>query len=525
MKKVLAIVLILVLLVGTLGLTACGGGKAENEVWIGATNAGYGIEWLKKSAEEFNAMQSEYVVVLNDCESPNFDSKGEQQLKMPETAENDLYIISEVWWKTNAKNCFFEPLDEVYNAPFNSEMSIMEAMREENIAEALVEDKNGEEHYYAINYASTAAGLIYNKTIGDYYESLPAWGNTVKMSTIKNGGTVDQLVTWMEKIEELSKTYYAFGSNGKYLDGATTINTNNGTVPAVYPMVYAGKHSYWDAVVNTWWAQAAGITGYRSFFEYASPTIYADQARLRALKALEKLDVNDNSVPGSVNMDHIVSQDEFLKGRAALIPCGDWMYYESKQNATNWNVDFEMIYVPACDNQVPQSNRKIIQYSDGGLAVIPSGDKNPNTNVEGAKAFLKYLFSEQGCLNYTMETGAMWGFDGTTDPNTTYATAVANGDVGQGMSTYNYGVYNLLLNANGHITKLPNNPDAPNAAFATTSGVGGEWPSLDMSKIRDGSMTAQEAFNKCINYVGAETAEHNSNSEWDRWWNIVHTVA
>ena len=129
MRKTLAILLILVLLVGTLGLTACGGGKAENEIWIGAVNAGYGVEWLKKTVNEFNAMQDEYVVVMNDCDSPNFNSKAEQQLKDPASAENDIYLISKIWWKTNAKNCFFKPLDEVYSAMFNEEMTIEEAMK------------------------------------------------------------------------------------------------------------------------------------------------------------------------------------------------------------------------------------------------------------------------------------------------------------------------------------------------------------------------------------------------------------
>ena len=520
MKKVLAIVLILVLLVGTLGLTACGGGKAENEIWIGVTNAGYGIEWLRETIDQFEELHPEYKVTIKE-ESPNYDSMGEQQLKDPATAKNDIYIISEIWWKTNAKNNYFVSLDDVYAAPFNDEMTIEEAMRDENKAEAKVVDRNGDEHYYVINYTSTAAGLVYNKTIGDYYESLPQWGTTPKMDQIKNGGTVDQLVQWMAKLTELSKTYYDFTGtgNGLYLDGTTPINTEGGTVPAVYPLVYAGMHSYWDAAINTWWAQAAGINGYRQFFEYASPAVYADTARLRALKALEKLEVNKNSVPGSVQMNHIDSQNEFMRGRAAIIPCGDWMYYESKQNADAWGTDFEMIYVPACDADVPMSQRNYVQYSDAGLCVIPNNDK---VNITVAKEFLAYLFSEEGCKNYTRETGSMWGFDGTEDPNTNYATElIENGEI----SPFNENVINLVNNANAKVTDLQLDVNAPNAAFDTTSGVAGAWPSADLSKIRDGSKTAQQIFDDIIALVGEESPNHDSGSEWDRWWKIVHTTA
>ena len=519
MRKTLAILLILVLLVGTLGLTACGGGKAENEIWIGAVNAGYGVEWLKKTVKEFNSMQDEYVVVMNDCDSPNFNSKAEQQLKDPASAENDIYLISKIWWKTNAKNCYFKPLDEVYSAMFNEEMTIEEAMKENSIAEAYLTDKNGESHYYAINYETTSSGLVYNKTIADYYEGLPQWGNTPKIAKINNGGTVDQLIQWMDKVSELSKTHYAFGDGEHYLDGTTAINTEGGTVPAVYPMVYAGTHSYWEAVINTWWAQAAGVDGYRSFYNYESPAVYADPARLRALKALEKLDINNNCVPGTVQMTHIESQNEFLRGRAAIIPCGDWMYYESRNSADTWGTVFEMIYVPACDDQVPQNQRKIITSSAGGLCVIPNNDR---VNYEGCIEFLKYLFSEQGCINYTSETGSLWGFDGYASEDETYASILKEEGL---FSPFNEGVFDLLQGANGLVVNLPLDPNGVNVAFSTTSGVGGEWPGQNLTYIREGTKTAEEVFYGCINYVGQETADHSSNSEWDRWWNIVKVGA
>ena len=511
MKKVLAIVLILVLLVGTLGLTACGGGKAENEIWLGVTNAGYGIKWLQKTIEEFEEMYPEYKVTIKE-ESPNYNSMGEQQLKDPATAKNDIYIISEIWWMTNAKNNYFMPLDDVYAAAFNDDFTIEEAMRDENRAEAKVIDRNGEEHYYVINYESVASGLIYNKTIGDYYESLPQWGSTPKMAQIKNGGTVDQLVQWMEKIEELSKKYFDFTGtgDGKYLDGVTAINTENNTVPAVYPMVYTGMYNYWDGMIDAWWAQAAGINGYRTFFEYDSPAVYADTARLRALTALEKLKVNENSVPGSVSMNHTDAQNEFLRGRAALIPCGDWMYYESKINAELWGTEFEMIYVPACDDQVPMSQRNYIKYSDAGLCVIPNNDR---VNLEIAKLFLSYLFSEKGCQNYTAETGSMWGFDGTADPNTNYATELIEAGL---ISPFNENVIELVNNANARVTDQPLNLNAPNVAFSTTSGVAGPWVTGDLSKIRDGSKTAQEIF---------DAVRIHALENWDRWWNIVHVTA
>ena len=224
MKKVLAVALILVLLVGTLGLTACGDTKAENEIWIGVTNAGYGIEWLRETISEFEAIHPEYKVTIKE-ESPNYDSMGETQLNNYKTAKNDVYIISEVWWKTNAKNNYFVSLDDVYAAPFNENFTIEEAMREENRNEAKVIDKYGEEHYYVINYTSTASGLIYNKTIGDYYEGLNQWSRSVpKMATIKNGGTIDQLIAWMKEVERLSYTYYDFGDGTHYLDNTTTID-------------------------------------------------------------------------------------------------------------------------------------------------------------------------------------------------------------------------------------------------------------------------------------------------------------
>lgn len=514
MKKVLAVALILVLLVGTLGLTACGDTKAENEIWIGVTNAGYGIEWLKETISEFEAIHPEYKVTIKE-ESPNYDSMGETQLNNYKTAKNDVYIISEVWWKTNAKNNYFVSLDDVYAAPFNENVTIEEAMREENRNEAKVIDKHGEEHYYVINYTSTASGLIYNKTIGDYYEGLPQWSRSVpKMATIKNGGTIDQLIAWMKEVERLSYTYYDFGDGTHYLDNTTTINTEGGTKPAVYPIVYAGTHSYWDAVVDTLWAQAEGIDGYRAFFEYDSPAVYKSQARLDALEALERLEINANMLPGTIELDHTGSQNEFLKGRAALIPCGDWMYYESKEFADACGTVFEMIYVPAPTPSVPTSQRKYVQYSDGGLCVIPNND---NAHVEIAKEFLKYLFSEEGCKNYTEETGSMWGFDGYADPDVTYATQLIEAGL---LSTFNEGVIELVTNANARMTTQPKNLNAHNAAFGWTSGVAGAWVGqsgdYSLTGIREGKKTGAEVHEYLNNYV---------DGEWARWYSIVHDTA
>lgn len=517
MKKVLAITLILVLLVGTLGLTACGEAKGANEIWIGVTNAGYGIEWLKQTIADFEAENPGYKVTIKE-EGPLYTDQAGQQLSMPSTAKNDVYIIDEIWWKNDARKGFYKSLDAVYSAPFNDEMTIADAMRDENIAEALITDKDGGTHYYAINYASSAASFIYNKTIGDYYESLPGWGNnTPNMATIKDGGTVDQLVLWMKKVSELSKTYYNFntGKPGYYMDDTTPITLKDGK-PAVYPMVYPGLYQYWDHIISTWWAQYAGIDGYRQFYEYESPAVYADVARLHALRALEKMEVNKNSVPGSVGMTHIDAQNEFLRGRAALIPCGEWMYYESKTNADAWGTEFEMIYTPACCDDVPTNQRNYMHYSDGGLCVIPNNDK---VNYDVAIKFLSYLFSEKGCLNYTTETGSMWGFDGTEDPNTTYATQIA--EAGR-FSTFNENVMNLVNNANAKVSSLPLNLNAPNAAFASTPTVAGQWPGVDLSKIREGTKSAEDIFYEIINIVGDESANHNSGSEWDKWWKIVH---
>lgn len=513
MKKVLAITLILVLLVGTLGLTACGETKGENEVWIGVTNAGFGIKWLEKSIAEFHKLYPGYKVTIHE-ESPNFDQLAEQQLQMPSTAPNDIYIISEIWWKTQAKKGQFMPLDNVYASDFNEDFSIEDAMREANIAEARI---NG--HYYAINYASTASGLIYNKTIADYYENLPQWGSTPKMEVIKERGTVDMLVQWMEKIELLSKTYYNFntGKPGYYLDGTTAVDVSEGK-PAVYPISYPGMYDYWSNIINTWWAQAAGETGFRDFYNYDGPEIYADQARLKALQAFEKLKIWENSVPGSIEADHIKAQNEFLRGHAALIPCGDWMYYESKQNAELWQTEFEMIYLPVPDTSC-LANRKYIWYSDGGLCVVPNKE---GINMTVVEKFLSYLFSEKGCLNYTEETESMWGFDGTENPTTNYATQlVEEGAIG----TFNKGVMDLVNGSTGQISIRPSNLDAPNAVFAYTSGVGGPWPGADISEIRDGTSTAEDVFYGIISRVGGETENHDSSSEWDRWWKIVHVNA
>ena len=453
MKKIVSVLLTIVLVFSVLAFTtACGGdggggGNGDRiEITIGAGEHGFGLKWLEQCIEEFNEEQDEYKAVLKE-RSPNFDQKAENQIDQDE-AEYDILIISEVYWKHNALKGRFVDLSDVFYSDFNDDYTIEQAMLEDARYNCKTLGPDGEEHYYNLNYTASVSSLIINKSVANFYESKSSW----KSSAPKSGKikTIDDLNKWVKEIERLSELYPF-----TYLDGS-------GTGP-VKGWVYPGQHKqYFDAVLNTLWAQCSGIETFRRFFEFEDAGVFSDAGRLEALKAFESMDIKNHTLDCEAD-DHIQSQTKFLAGRAAVIPNGDWIAYESAGVLSAYSTEIEMIYVPQA-NKNAQS--KYISNTASGLCCIPTykkGQLKTEEKIEGAKEFLKFAFQqEHGPSYFTAETGALWGFDGV-DGDDTYATELLDG-----LSDFSQNCISLVNGANAHVTERPVNFKAENYLMYTS---------------------------------------------------------
>ena len=126
---------------------------------------------------------------------------------------------------------------------------------------------------------------------------------------------------------------------------------------------------------------------------------------------------------GATSMDHTQSQTEFVNGRAAMIPCGSWLYAEMKDKMPS---TAKMAFLP-----VPVPARSIGDKTAVGIRIepwmIPSGAKNPQRAVE----FFKFLTSEENVKKFSEEKGALMALKGTDvsklpEANQKAAEALAN---------------------------------------------------------------------------------------------------
>ena len=385
MKKILTFLMALVL---SFSLFACspkesgtsetGGDTGNRTIWIAFAENGYGREYLEAWIDAF---QKAYL-----DEGWEFELEGDPEVTgeiYTRLSNNndipDLFFGLETSWQQWALRGYLEPLDDVYAAPADENLTIEQFLRPEALRFGKVR-----EHYYAIPWSDSANGFIYN----------------VKMFR-ENGWevpkTVNELYALCDKINNLA------------------VNKDSDKNNDVAPFAWGGQViSYWDFVVQQWWAQYEGAENYNKFFTYSSPDVFAQRGRLEALKVFEKLVVGTggepkNSYDGAMSDSHILSQMAFLQGKAAMIPMGGWMETEMKKTLPD-RFEMAMMPTPFIDGAKTDANGNPIQVncsSAGDFFVLP---KNA-PNKEGAKKFLKFINTREMCYEYTRRTGVMRPFN------------------------------------------------------------------------------------------------------------------
>lgn len=127
------------------------------------------------------------------------------------------------------------------------------------------------------------------------------------------------------------------------------VNTDSDKTNDIAPFAWGGQViSYWDFVVQTWWAQYEGAERYSEYFKYDSVDGFKQEGRLKALEVFENLVVGKDGVPknsysGAMGDSHILSQMAFLQGKGAMIPMGAWMETEMRKSIPD---GFEMLMMP-----------------------------------------------------------------------------------------------------------------------------------------------------------------------------------
>lgn len=419
-KKWLSALLILSMCVPTVACSPKAGDETVVQVYM--LDAGYGTNFMQRWKDEFEALEEG--ITIDFIADSGVTSKLGSEI-LDEDSEIDLWFAGEinyaslVDWGPNliaGYDCVFEDLtDFVKGNAYGENVSIESKLTERT---KYYNTHNGK--YYTLSWASGPSGLVYN---ADYITEEPK--------------TSAQLIQTVEALYQKSLT-----DGEKYR-----------------PFIWSGGNAgeYWQYLIDAWLAQYMGVSRYDEYItlykngEYTYEPL-GDAGFEVVYNEVSKIADEKYSVFGSSGGMHTSQQQEFLKGKGAMMPNGDWLENEMKKNdVSQYDYNIKMMKAPvisalgkslklggesATDAQHEEKLVNVIDMIDGGktdseiaaatgITAEKAARVREARNVifdpgvahriympafsdakESAKKFLSFIFSDRGERIFREETGS-----------------------------------------------------------------------------------------------------------------------
>lgn len=353
--------------------TGCGskggeeGGQSATDIEISYWNSGLGTEWLDNVIAAFEDKHPEYNVYYNETASMTAVSAA---YGLEDTDTVDLYMGLKQYDMR-----YLEPLDDVLNATAEGDSkTIKEKFDESYLA---LEEYDGK--YYTLTYGGGVLGFVYNK---DLFEQ----------------AGIKQLP---RTTDELALVCGTLSDNG------------------IKPLCHYKTSGYYSYMSEAWLCQYEGMDNYINF--YANPTkesMTKQDGRYEVLKVYEKFLKPDSVLQGSNSESHVSMQTKFLEGQCAMMVNGSWLANEMKNIGKVDN--FAMMKQPVISSITDKLTtvkseselRKLISAIDSvddGSATLDSYKDGDNYDVDGIKvsaADWDYVYEARNTLaaNYAGET-------------------------------------------------------------------------------------------------------------------------
>ncbi len=372
------------------------GGTGTTDIEINYWNSGLGTAWLDAVIEGFKKKYPEYNVYYNATAS---STAVVTAYGLEDTDTIDLYLATKQYDKR-----YLEPLNDVLESTADGDTKTIKEKFDADYL--LLEEYDGQ--YYNLTHGGGILSFVYNKKLFE-----------------KAG------ITQLPRTsDELSVVCGVLADNG------------------IKPLCHFKPSGYYSWLTETWFSQYNGLDYWRDF--YANPTkekMLTKDGRYEAIKAYEKFVTPENVLQGSNSDPHVSIQTKFLGEKCAIMLNGSWLSNEM-QNSGKME-DFEMMKTPvisaitdklttvksepelrnlitAIDN-VTDGVETVDTYKDGdnynvgGKSVsasdwdyVKAARNSVSANYsgetafipsysnakEGAKEFLKYLYSDEGYQIY-----------------------------------------------------------------------------------------------------------------------------
>jgi len=176
----------------------------------------------------------------------------------------------------------------------------------------------------------------------------------------------------------------------------------------IAPLTYQGKYPYYmiEGFLLPWLISAGGNQAFEDA-QNMVPGAWKSPAMLKAAQLIDELRTKGFFQKGALGLDHTASQMEFLNGKAAMIPCGSWIYSEMEKSIPP-GVKMQFMQVPAAPNAVGDPSSLLIGIEPW---MVPSKAKNKAEAID----LFKYMTSLEKAKQFVKEKGTLMAIKGSDD--------------------------------------------------------------------------------------------------------------
>lgn len=421
-KRLIALALSAILM---LGLVACGGTEEPGsdrpiQLSIQLFEGGYGRVWLDKVVAAYEAIRTDVHITVKTT----VNSISAEQLVNAGKSPYDIVMLNYGFWQDSYDGKIVDLTDVYLSTPEGESATIMDKCND-TIVEFFNIGTAEDPKFNQMSWAAATSALCYNKTTLDAVLGEGNW---------EEPKTTDEFLALCERVQGDASQAYGFVFSGKLSD---------------------------TILLPTWTAQ---YMGYEAYYNYCHGMYmdengnyvaagYGDGAKLTAqngslpgLKVQEIL-CSKYAHPYSLDLEFNNAQKVFCgygsgvkKQLVAFMANGDWLESEVSMLLANKPQDIRMMKVPmisaiidkcstisddatlsavidAIDNgatsydgvsaedfaRIADARKNVASLSDIHALAIPASSQN----VEEAKNFLKFLFSDAAQKIYAQEENGL----------------------------------------------------------------------------------------------------------------------
>lgn len=174
----------------------------------------------------------------------------------------------------------------------------------------------------------------------------------------------------------------------------------------IAPLTYQGQYPYYmvEGMLMPW---AFSIGGQKAVDDVQNlePGAWTSPAMLKSASMIAELKTKGFFQEGATGLSHTQSQQAFLEGKAAMIPCGTWLYSEMKKTMPK-GAAMEFMLPPVVSGGAGDPSAILIGIEPW---MVPAQAKNK----EGAIALFRYMTSLPVAQKFVEEKGTLMAIKGS----------------------------------------------------------------------------------------------------------------